>query len=284
MNEIKNNNLVTFEGVNAKVARADNGLTSLKDEMNRFCKELWRSVNREIREDTDEQIWIYRGETPKVPLGWSVRIGEILYNLRSALDHLVWQLVLINGQTPGQYNSFPIVSDKSKWDKEKSRKLKGISQKDEEMIRRLQPYTGGINLPFDVSAFWALHTLCNIDKYRHLILAAISLDMSNPIFGHDFSPVQGLKGQVYSGKIVKGKVLSCFNNAETEINPSFQIGVSFEKFENIELKKEDRLAEIFSRSLFVRPASTVLCKCLKAVQGALSIFKATLIKGHTLNY
>lgn len=277
MNEIKNNNLVTFEGVNAKVARADDGLASLKDEMNRFCKELRRSVNREIREDTDEQVWIYRGETPKVPFGWSVRIGEILYNLRSALDHLVWQLVLANGQTPGQYNSFPIVSDKSKWDKEKTRKLKGISQRDEEMIRRLQPYTGGVTLPsfpFDVSAFWALHTLCNIDKHRHLILAAISLDARKPIFDHDFSPVQGLKGRVYPGKIVKDKVLSCFNNAETEINPFFQIGVSFERFENIELKKEDRLAGIFSRSLFVSPASTVLCKCLKAVQGALNIFKA----------
>ena len=273
MNEIKNSNSVTFEGVNAKVVRADDGLASLKDEMNRFCKELRQLVNREVREDTDEQVWMYRGETPKVPLEWSVRIGEILYNLRSALDHLVWQLVLVNGQTPGRHNTFPIVSDKSKWNKEKSRKLKGISQRDEEMIRRLQPYTGGINLPFDVLAFWMLHALCNIDKHRHLILAAVSLDMSKPIFGHDFSPVQGLKGRVYSGKIVKGKVLSCFNNAETEINPSFQIGVSFERFENIELKKEDRLAEIIFPRLFVISANTVLCKCLKAVQGALNIFK-----------
>ena len=279
MNEIKNSNSVTFEGINAKVVRADDRLASLKDEMNRFCKELRQSVNREVREDTDEQVWIYRGETPKVPLEWSVRIGEILYNLRSALDHLVWQLVLVNGQTPGRHNTFPIVTDESKWDEEKTRKLKGISQRDEEMIRRLQPYTGGVTLPsfpFDVSAFWALHTLCNIDKHRHLILAAISLDMSKPIFEHDFSPVQGLEGRVYPGKIVKDKVLSCFNSAEAEINPSFQIGVSFESFENIEPKKEDWLAETIFPSLFKRPASTVLCKCLKAVQGALNTFKATL--------
>ena len=265
MNEIKNSNLITFEGVNAKVTRADDGLASLKDEMNRFCKYLRQSVNRKVRESTDEQVWIYRGETPKVPLGWSVRIGEILYNLRSALDHLVWQLVLANGQTPGRHNTFPIVTDESKWEKEKSRKLKGISQKNEEIIRRLQPYTGGINLPFDVSALWTLHTLCNIDKHRHLILAAINLDARKPIFDHNFSPVQGLKGRVYLGKIVKGKVLSCFNKAEIEINPSFQIGVSFDRFENTEVKKEDRLAKI--------PASTVLCKCLNAVQGALNIFR-----------
>ena len=273
MNEIKNSNLVTFEGVNAKVARADYGLSSLKDEMNRFCKNLRQSVDREVREDTDEQVWIYRGETPKVPLGWSVRIGEILYNLRSALDHLVWQLVLANGQTPGRHNTFPIVSDESNWNKEKSRKLKGMNEKDEEMIWRLQPYTGGMNLPFDVSAFWTLHTLCNIDKHRHLILGAISLDARKPIFGDDFSPVQGLKGQVYLGKIVKDKILSCFNNAETEIYPSFQIDVSFERFENIDPKKEDWLAEIIFSSLFEMPASTVLSKCLKAVQGALNIFK-----------
>ena len=28
------------------------------------------------------------------------RWGEVAYNLRSGLDHLVWQLVLANGETP----------------------------------------------------------------------------------------------------------------------------------------------------------------------------------------
>ena len=31
---------------------------------------------------------------------WGVLIGEILHNLRSALDHLIWQLVILETGAP----------------------------------------------------------------------------------------------------------------------------------------------------------------------------------------
>ena len=54
--------------------------------------------------------------------------------------------------------------------------LSGVSESAVDMIRRLQPYTGGPALPFNVGAFWQLHSLCNIDKHRHLVFAVVSSD------------------------------------------------------------------------------------------------------------
>ena len=61
-------------------------------------------------------------------------LGEILYDLRSSLDHLVWQLVLANGQTPGRHNEFLITTDHQSWQQTKGRALKGVSKRHEAMI------------------------------------------------------------------------------------------------------------------------------------------------------
>jgi hypothetical protein len=45
---------------------------------------------------------------------WGVRVGEFAHDLRSALDNLVWQLVLVNGKEPGDHNQFPIYTEANK--------------------------------------------------------------------------------------------------------------------------------------------------------------------------
>lgn len=267
MNETDNNISYTFEGVRGKIARAEGELALLSDQMDTFCRVLKESIVREVRQDT-EQVWIFRGETPRVPLEWSVRIGEILYNLRSALDHLVWQLVLANEQTPGSRNAFPIIHQESGWHSRANRDLKGVSAETREVIRRLQPYTGGLNLPFDVSAYLYLHTLCNIDKHRHLILAAINQDLGGPIFDWDSPPVEGLRGRVNSGRIVEGKLLCIFNKAQTEIHPSLQFCIGLAVDRNEPMPIDSWLQEHVLRNLSVGPATYILGECLKAVRGA----------------
>ena len=144
--------MTNFKGIHAKISRASDQIDSLKADMDRFCENIRRSIVPEVHKEADEQVWVYRGETPNGPIEWSVRLGEILYNLRSALDHLVWQLVLANEQTPGRRNAFPIVNDECDW-KRATRQLEGVAPEDQQIIRYLQPFTGGINLPFDVGIF-----------------------------------------------------------------------------------------------------------------------------------
>ena len=106
-----------MSGVSAKVRRAECAIRSLEAEMGRTCQGLKRYVVHEINQDEGRHYWIYRGQTPGAPVEWSVRTGETLYNLRSALDHLVWQLVLRNGEEPGERNEFPFVRKDEDWSK-----------------------------------------------------------------------------------------------------------------------------------------------------------------------
>ena len=267
--------MTNFDGIFAKIARAGDQASSLKLDIERFCADIRPSIVHEVHEDSNEQVWVFRGTTPNVPIGWSIRLGELFYNMRSALDHLVWQLVLANGQRPGRYNAFPIAKNENDWRKQKKRKrwaLKGLSQRSEDTIRCLQPYTGGIGFQFDVSAFSKLHTLCNIDKHRHLILAIVGSYGIDPIvFGHNHPPLQRLstspplEASGSGGKIVKDKVLLCLNSAVQEFKPSFQLDVHFEDMGQSEVT--------------AGTVPDILSECIKAVQGAVEIIGATELSG-----
>ena len=249
--------MTNFKGVHAKISRARDQINSLNADMDRFCENIRQSIVNEINEDAGEQVWVYRGETPNGPIEWSVRLGEILYDLRSALDHLVWQLVLANGKKPGRHNAFPIVKDEGDWQRA-TRQLEGVAPEDQQMIGYLQPYTGGINLPFDVWNFWKLHSLCNIDKHRHLNMVAVALDTSKRFFEKTDGALPGsnprsIEGKITLGKIVQGKVLASFTTTEM-INLRLQICIQFEDEEDPEVTTGTVL--------------NILDECLKTVRGA----------------
>ena len=250
-----------FEGISAKIKRAANHASSLEADMDRFCIDIRTSIVQEVHEDAEEQAWVFRGETPNVPLDWSVRLGEILYLLRSALDHLVWQLVLANGQEPGPHNAFPIVRNEAAWSRQARSKLRGVSQADANTIRRLQPIDGGIGLPFDVFGLSRLNSLCNVDKHRHLILAIVGLygfrnRHNQPRFGGSSSG-RPLQGSSRLGKIEKGSVVLCLNDAGRNFEPDFQINIRF---------KDMGDAEVTAGTV-----PNILGECLTAVRGSIRL-------------
>lgn len=228
-------NQINLVGVHTKLRRSERRIRELADEMDRLCEEIQQNIVKEVCTDLDKQVWVYQGPTPHTPVEWSVVIGEILYNLRSALDHLVWQLVIHNGQTPGRHNEFPITEDEQRWQQEKVRALKGVGQKHQAMIGHLQPFTGGMNLPFNVSMLRAIHELSNVEKHRHLILTVMaSTGVHGGIFGIDppelldSSQRTPFKGSSVFGTVEEGKALLEFNNAHIEISsPSFDFALCF---------------------------------------------------------
>ena len=235
--------------------------------MDGFCTNIKQSIVHEIEKDEGEQVWVYRGVTPDVPIEWSVRIGEILYNLRSALDHLVWQLVLANGQAPGHDNAYPIVDNEAKWPNA-TRKLRGVGQSVKKRIYSLQPFTGGMNLPFDVGMFWTLQCLCNIDKHRHLNLSVAKASGIGPIvFGETQPPRRTsiprrpLKGSGIVGKIHKDAIMFRLNDCEQELHPDFQIEVRFDYPQDSEL--------------VAGTVPVILRECLQAVREGVEILGAT---------
>ena len=174
--------MTTLDAVDAKIARARTELRLLSTEITAFCLERVRLISREPLGDTDER-WVYRGDTAKTPIDWSIRAGQVAYNLRSALDHLVWQLASSHGQCagkhngkecPGTGNAFPIHDCHSSSRFE--RQLCGVTPAAKAYIMDVQPYRAmqyGC-VPYAESVgkdLSLLHEVCNIDKHRHLVVA-----------------------------------------------------------------------------------------------------------------
>lgn len=113
------------------------------------------------------------------PPDWSVIVGELVHDLRSALDHLVWQLVLANGETPRETSQFPIYSygrlgrakDRKRRAAQWRDRLYGVDPADARFIKALQPYRRRHRLNF--VPLEEVATFSNIDKHRLLLKAAL---------------------------------------------------------------------------------------------------------------
>jgi hypothetical protein len=109
------------------------------------------------------------------PVGeWGILIGEILYNLRSGLDHLAYALSAAHtpGKTPPRGTEFPIFRDEDRFDDVKSGgryKIRGMSWEMQCALRDLQPFNTGN--PPEAQSLWLLQHMSNVDKHRTLHLA-----------------------------------------------------------------------------------------------------------------
>ena len=157
--------MLDLEGVNAKIGRAHAGVRSLEADVAAFCEFQRRQI---VFDESQPQLRIME-DGPAVPVHYSIRVGEIAYNLRSALDHLIWQLVKASGQCPNTRNEFPIFKYESKYKRSSNRKLRGLDENQRKLVDEFQPYRdcGGVG-----KQLLMLHEICNIDKHRYLNVVA----------------------------------------------------------------------------------------------------------------
>jgi hypothetical protein len=98
-------------------------------------------------------------------------LGDYIHNLRCALDHLVWQLVLLSNNKPGWDNQFPVsLSGPNYWCAKKDgspstreRCLKGVADEHRTLIDEMQPYRGRNT---NRHGFAILAWLSNTDKHQ----------------------------------------------------------------------------------------------------------------------
>jgi len=117
-------------------------------------------------------LWLEVVQPP--PPEISLTLGDCLHDFRSALDHLMWQLVLATGGQPTASTQFPIF-----W----SRRL--FSSRAQKMTRALtnpaalnfveaqQPFATTLD---KVDPLWYLHELSNRDKHQLLQVTALYID------------------------------------------------------------------------------------------------------------
>jgi hypothetical protein len=106
-------NADALAGITAKLDRADESLRALNDEL----AQITDSKPVTLRPNVDFQTgWdtFYIKHVEPLPPRPAVLAGEVLYQARSALEHLVWALVKANHKKPGKHNGFPIQPTRGK--------------------------------------------------------------------------------------------------------------------------------------------------------------------------
>lgn len=111
------------------------------------------------------QLTYYMVSVGETPTTLTAIAGDVLQNLRSALDHLAYQLVLVGSGVSGptRHTCFPISDDAAIYKVETPRKVRGMLPAAIEAIDAIKPYKGGND------TLWRLHRLNNVDKHRLLI-------------------------------------------------------------------------------------------------------------------
>ncbi len=94
-----------------------------------------------------------------------ILVGEICYNLRSALDYLIFELAKLDSGVAQSGTQFPIMDAKKDFDgRGKAAYLKGVNTSHTALIEGLQPYMG---------CNWTgrLREFSNEDKHRQFVIA-----------------------------------------------------------------------------------------------------------------
>lgn len=174
----------TLDGAYEQINGAREHLDALKPEIESFAKVIANDVSLKYKKG----VVSIKGRQLVVPIGTAsfpisktappkVRrlIGEIVQNLRKALDYLVYELACFDSKDSAEKTQFVIVDSEDEFRKNLWH-LKGLSGEHRAMFERLQPYNG---------CNWTklIRDISNSDKHKTLTAirhpVAIRLDASN---------------------------------------------------------------------------------------------------------
>jgi len=182
---------VALAGIRQKLVRSQNLLDGLRVDMDAFSDLTpppYALGDPKISADLSKWVYPLKMRRP-MPLTWAVVLGEIVHDLRSALDHSIFQLTLDYKGQELERTGFPISDKPGNWVQMGGKKtadnplgfattcamyqLRGVGNGVVDYIKRLQPHQ--MANP-QTSALWSLHLLWNQDKHRLLLLWGVQLN------------------------------------------------------------------------------------------------------------
>jgi hypothetical protein len=121
-----------------RVDRAGEHLADLQFRVDAFAESQKDKLTVELHEEGP----VIRNEGDDPPRVFSVIVGEVIYNLRAALDYLVYALAWLDSRTHQAKTQFPIEDTPEGFRGRRKTYLKGVSDEHVAAIQRLQPCDG----------------------------------------------------------------------------------------------------------------------------------------------
>ena len=211
------------KGVSEKLRRAHMHRKDFERRVERFAHNDAYSVVRQDDVEAGKRRWVVQIHKRPPSVRWGALIGECLFNFRSALDHLAYDLAAANCGLPLDpkiegLSQFPIFWKRAARPDELDRMIGGVHPEARQLIELMQPYgrKGRAALKY-------LDALHNFDKHRTLHLT-VAMSKGFSYFGDmaidylNFGPLED--GDV----VISGPI-----DAEQDQKPYFSFGVGFPK-------------------------------------------------------
>lgn len=152
-----------LDGCRDRVRRAEEHLQDLEGEVVSMIEKQANSLPFDLDSKPPHGA-INVGHPPETFAGvrFGTLVGEIIYNLRCALDYLIYALAVLDSGNPQEGTQFPIMDAANDFNVRGKKMLVGVNAAHVAVIEQLQPYNG---------CNWTkkLRDLSNMDKHRHLI-------------------------------------------------------------------------------------------------------------------
>ncbi|MGQ0509881.1 MAG: hypothetical protein ACT4P9_04645 [Betaproteobacteria bacterium] len=159
-----------LSGVKVKIERANKHILELDEAIKGFrnARPYKIALNHDLK--TGKPISAKLISIEGVPDPLAAIAGDVIQNLRSALDHLAHQLwLMVPGADPTVEVNFPFWNEPAKFKSALSRKIKRCRQDAIDVLGAVEPCKG-----LKGHQLWVLNRLNNVDKHRLLITIASS--------------------------------------------------------------------------------------------------------------
>lgn len=155
-----------------KLTRAQTHLQTLHAEVSDFREqrpyEFQTTSDGNKRWTPDIHVAVTVTQAPQTPDSWAVITGDILTNLRAALDHAVFPHIRAKKPDLEQkYIQFPIEDGFSQWEN----KAKWFQRSVSKVVGQAQPYRSDATTR-PMHRLRILRELVNMDKHRSLVIAS----------------------------------------------------------------------------------------------------------------
>jgi hypothetical protein len=188
--------MASLDSVRQKIFRAILHGKSLEPELMGYFDTNPGHMVRDEDAGADPPTFTFRSKG-SVPARFGLIVGDCFQNLRSALDYLVWELVLAENNQPAENNMFPICStpDAFKNATKGRKRLLGVHPDAVALIESLQPYHMGKD--WQKSIFWIIDEFSNINKHRRVLLTMLRasrtpieiVEIGGELWGHGRLPI-----------------------------------------------------------------------------------------------
>jgi hypothetical protein len=179
--------MAPIDGILCKLSRAYEHLEAFNKEVRVYLEgEPYKIIpDLKLKKEATYSLTVKLSIAHHPPAILSILAGEVVYQVRSALDHLAYQLAVTNVGLNSDLKrcEFPIFIDKGKYHRVTGRglpernsgldKVRSIAPAAQATIAGLQPYNRRHNPK--THPLWLLHELCNIDKHRRFHLVGVPI-------------------------------------------------------------------------------------------------------------